>query len=335
MQQSRAWNLGSLNEFRKFFGLKPHETFEDICSEVEVADQLKNLWVFQWNHVKHRLTDSRYEHPDWVEMYPGMVSESPKVPMVPGAGITPTFTISRAILSDAVTLVRGDRFYTIDYNPKNLTNWGYSEVQYDLGVQQGVVFYKLCIRAFPNHFKSDSIYAHFPMTIPDENRKIMRDLGREDDYSWEKPQRIPSRVDLTSYKATKYVLEHAQAFNVDWAEPFTRLMGKQAADFMLGGDTPSHDKQRKLMGESLYRDKWQQQIKDFYEYITLKLLAEKGCKVAGINQVDLTRDVGTYSLVSQSLRVPALHLINPFVEEVHRRCYHISKPLWRLVFTQE
>ena len=30
-----------------------------------------------------------------------------------GAGITPTFTISRAILSDAVTLVRGDRFYTV------------------------------------------------------------------------------------------------------------------------------------------------------------------------------------------------------------------------------
>ena len=83
------------------------------------------------------LTVTRYEHPDFVEMYPGMVSESAKVPMVPGAGITPTFTISRAILSDAVTLVRGDRFYTIDYNPKNLTNWGYSEVQYDLAVQQG------------------------------------------------------------------------------------------------------------------------------------------------------------------------------------------------------
>ena len=102
-------------------GLKPHETFEDICSDPPVADQLKHL----------------YEHPDYVEMYPGMVSESAKVPMVPGVGIAPSFTISRAILSDAVALVRGDRFYTIDYNPKNLTNWGYSEVQYDLGVQQG------------------------------------------------------------------------------------------------------------------------------------------------------------------------------------------------------
>ena len=43
MQQSRAWNLGSLNEFRKFFGLKPHETFEDICDDPAVSDQLRHL----------------------------------------------------------------------------------------------------------------------------------------------------------------------------------------------------------------------------------------------------------------------------------------------------
>ena len=32
MQQARYWNCGSLNEFRKFFGLKPHDTFESINS---------------------------------------------------------------------------------------------------------------------------------------------------------------------------------------------------------------------------------------------------------------------------------------------------------------
>lgn len=53
--------------------------------------------------------------------YPGIVAEEAKVPMVPGVGIAPTFTISRAILSDAVVLVRGDRFYTIDYHARNLT----------------------------------------------------------------------------------------------------------------------------------------------------------------------------------------------------------------------
>jgi len=99
MQQARKWNCGSLNEFRKFFGLIPHKTFEDINSDPHVADQLRHL----------------YEHPDFVEMYPGIVAEEAKVPMVPGVGITPTFTVSRAILSDAVVLVRGDRFYTVSF----------------------------------------------------------------------------------------------------------------------------------------------------------------------------------------------------------------------------
>jgi hypothetical protein len=47
--------------------------------------------------------------------------EEAKKPMVPGVGIAPTFTISHAVLSDAVCLVREDRFYTIDYRAKNPT----------------------------------------------------------------------------------------------------------------------------------------------------------------------------------------------------------------------
>ena len=64
-----------------------------------------------------------------------MVSESAIVPVMPGIGIAPTFTVPRAILSDAVALVRGDRFYRIDYDPKNLTIWVYYKVQCDLAVK--------------------------------------------------------------------------------------------------------------------------------------------------------------------------------------------------------
>ncbi|KAI9799736.1 MAG: hypothetical protein M1833_003855 [Piccolia ochrophora] len=276
MQQARKWNLGTLNEFRKFFGLKAHDTFESINSDPEVAEQLRRL----------------YEHPDYVEMYPGIVTEEAKVPMVPGVGIAPSFTISRAVLSDAVALVRGDRFYTVDYHPKNLTNWGYNEVQYDLNVQQGCVFYKLWFRAFPNHGKSDSIYAHYPMTIPSENRKIMKNLKREQDYSYDRPTRVPPRVNLTSYKAGKYVLDHQKEFNVNFGDGFEVLMGKGGRDFMLAGDSTFNTQQRKLMAKALYKDKWHQQIKEFYEQITVKLLKEKSYKVAGVNQVDITRDVG-------------------------------------------
>lgn len=42
------------------------------------------------------------------------MAEEPKVPM-PGAGMCPGFTISRAILPDAVALTRGDRFVTTEF----------------------------------------------------------------------------------------------------------------------------------------------------------------------------------------------------------------------------
>lgn len=97
IEQGRQWRVGSLNEFRKFFGLKNYETFEEINSNPKVAESLRSL----------------YGHPDYVELYPGIVSEEAKEPMIPGVGIAPTYTISRAVLSDAVALVRGDRHYTV------------------------------------------------------------------------------------------------------------------------------------------------------------------------------------------------------------------------------
>jgi hypothetical protein len=68
--------------------------------------------------------ESLYEHPDNVELYPGVVAEEAKKSIVPGSGLCPGFTTSFAILSDAVALVRGDRFYTVDYSPANLTSFG-------------------------------------------------------------------------------------------------------------------------------------------------------------------------------------------------------------------
>ena len=55
-----------------------------------------------------------YHHIDNLELYVGMQAEETKEPM-PGAGLCPGYTMSRAILADAVALTRGDRFMTIDF----------------------------------------------------------------------------------------------------------------------------------------------------------------------------------------------------------------------------
>lgn len=49
-----------------------------------------------------------------------MQAEEAKKP-TPGAGLCPGYTMSRAILSDAVCLTRGDRFMTIDFSRAYLT----------------------------------------------------------------------------------------------------------------------------------------------------------------------------------------------------------------------
>lgn len=271
IEASRRWHVGSLNEFRKHFGLKAYDTFEEINSDPEIANTLRHL----------------YEHPDFVELYPGIVSEEAKEPMIPGVGIAPTYTISRAVLSDAVALVRGDRHYTVDYNPRNLTNWGYNECRYDLNINQGCVFYKLATRAFPNWFKADSIYAHYPMTIPSENRNIMKNLGREQDYSYDRPAFIPPRVNLFSHQNTKLVLESQKDFKASWSRGMLELFGKGEWDA----------KQRQVMGQAFNTEEFPKLVKQFYQEITLRLIQGSGAKLAGINQVDITRDVGNVAHV--------------------------------------
>jgi len=97
MEQARLWNVATLNEFRKFFQLEPHKEFTDITRDADVAKALQAL----------------YKHPDYVELYPGIVAEDAKMPLEPGSGLCPGYTVSRAILADAVALTRGDRFYTV------------------------------------------------------------------------------------------------------------------------------------------------------------------------------------------------------------------------------
>jgi linoleate 8R-lipoxygenase/9,12-octadecadienoate 8-hydroperoxide 8R-isomerase len=68
-------------------------------------------------------------------------------------------------------------------------------------------------------------------------------------------------------------------------------------DFMLSGDRPPNAMSRQMMGKALYRDKWETETKKFYEDITLKLLHRYSYKLAGVNQVDIVRDIANLAQV--------------------------------------
>ncbi|KAK9418435.1 putative Heme peroxidase [Seiridium unicorne] len=277
MKQARAWGVGTLNELRKQFQLEPHRQFTDINPDPEVADQLRHL----------------YGHPDLVEMYPGLIAESAKEPKLPGSGLCPSFTVSRAVLSDAVGLVRGDRFYTIDYHPKKLTNWGFAASNFDLDIDNGCVFYKLFARAFPDHFEANSVYAHYPLTVPKYMQIALADLGKEAMYNYDKPKFRPQPKVIFSYGAAERVLGDNATFKVTWGKAIEFLMGEPAKNFMLAGDGFENEKSRKMMWDAIYVPEWEAEVRKFYEKTTIDLLKEKSYKLAGKSQVDIVRDIST------------------------------------------
>ena len=292
IQQARYWKCATLNEFRKHFDLKPYEKFEDITENREVSEALKHL----------------YDTPDQVELYPGLVVEDAKDPKLPGSGLCPSYTTSRGVLSDAVALVRGDRFYTSDYTPALLTNWGYQEANFDTSIDNGCVFYKLFLRALPNNYDPSSVYVHYPMTIPSEMRTILKDLNKDHLYNFEKPKSTPPPTIVFSHAAAIQVTEDQDTFHVTWGKAMEFLQGPKAKNFMLAGDGPENAKSRKLMEDAMYQggssramptgnEKWLKAVRDFYERKTTELLKQKSYKLAGVNYVDIIRDVGNLAHV--------------------------------------
>ena len=98
IEQARAWGVCTMNEFREFLGLKKFTKFSEWSSDKSVAAAAEQL----------------YGHIDNLELYPGIQAED-TMKLGPGSGICCGYTMTRAILGDAVALVRGDRFYTTDY----------------------------------------------------------------------------------------------------------------------------------------------------------------------------------------------------------------------------
>lgn len=292
IKQARAWNLATLNEFRKHFSLKPYTSFSEISGNDDVAEMLRRL----------------YDHPDNVELYPGLVVEDAKIPKEPGSGLCPPFTTSRAVLSDAVALVRGDRFYTTSYHPKALTNWGFTEQSGDVTVDNGCVLYKLFLRALPNSFAPNSVYVHYPFTIPSEMKKILIDLKKAPKYNFERPGAIPPPQMVFSHAAAIQITEDQDAFKVTWGEAIEFLMGPAAKNFMLSGDEAPNKRSRAVMEKAMYmgsssrgipngNEAWLHEVRSYYEDITKKLLRQKTYKIDKFNQVDMIRDVGNLAHV--------------------------------------
>ncbi|KAK2043180.1 linoleate diol synthase [Colletotrichum somersetense] len=324
IMNARKWNVCTLNELREKFGLTPHSTFEDINPDPEVVKKLRYL----------------YGTPGQVELYPGLVSEKAKPPMAPGSGLCGNFTMTRAILSDAVALVRGDRFYTIDYTPKNLTNWGFNQASHDPNVDQSHVFYKLVYRAFPNSFQANSIYAHYPLTVPSENRKILESIDRAYLYSWDVPKTKAGVIPIFSHKAINDILHNQADFKVIWGEAIRHLVGQPGKDysknFCLSGDGRANLQNRTLVRKALISGPYEEEVWKWYTHMTPKLLEKHSFAIRkGIKEVDIVRDVINMTNTRFNAALFCLPIKNedsPWGVYTDQELYMVVATLFQLVF---
>jgi linoleate 10R-lipoxygenase len=193
MKQARSWGTCSLNEFRKFLGLKPYKTFEEWNPDREI----------------HTAAAALYRDIDNLELHVGLQAEQTKEPG-PGAGLCPGYTISRAILADAVCLTRGDRFLTVDFTPFNLTSWGYQDCQYDKKDGSfGGLLTKLLFRTLPEHYQRGSAYAHFPFLDPVYMRENLAKTNPSlvDKYIWTRPRQDSPTLTFDTFVGVKEVLK--------------------------------------------------------------------------------------------------------------------------------
>ncbi|KAI0766618.1 linoleate diol synthase [Trametes elegans] len=277
IEQNRQWGVCSLNDFRKFLGLKTYTSFLEWNRDPAVASAAEKL----------------YGHIDRLELYVGLQAEEPK-PVVDGAGLCPGYTISRAILSDAIALTRGDRFFTADYTPFNMTAWGFADCQRDpAGPGNGSMLGRLLLRALPDHYKSDSTYTWFPLMTPPAMGRIFKQLGSEGVYATVRPAAVGHSQVLGTYADARVVLRDEKSFATGFSDRAGRLL--RGKGFFIASPDPGRAarEQRAMLDALVGGPQGDAAVKKaFYDRARALMLHESYAGVASpVRSVDIVRDV--------------------------------------------
>ncbi|KZT65024.1 linoleate diol synthase [Daedalea quercina L-15889] len=276
IESARQWGCCSLNDFRQFLGLQRYSSFLAWNPDKEVAAAAEKL----------------YGDIERLELYVGLQAEAAK-PVMEGAGLCPSYTISRAILSDAIALTRGDRYFTADYTPFNLTCWGFADCQRDASAPGcGSALGRLFLRTLPEQFSPNSTFTWFPLMTPDAMGKILTNLGGIDQYDLSKPDPTRPTPEVTSYRDVAQAL-HSDRFSIRYADRAAKVISGQG--FFIASDSPSRAarEQRAIVG---VLSGYETQILEFFYDRTKTLMERESYPLVGVKtrSLDIVRDVLKY-----------------------------------------
>ncbi|KAJ7070750.1 linoleate diol synthase [Mycena amicta] len=271
IEQNRLWGVCSLNDFRRYLGLKPYANFTEWNPDPEIANVAEKL----------------YGDIEYLELYVGLQAECPK-PLVEGAGLCPGYTISRAILADAIALTRGDRHFTYDLTPYNLTSWGFADCQRDPhGLGFGSTLGRLFQRTLPNSFTENSTYAFFPLLTPPTMKANLAKLHLLEEYDVVRPK-DERPVQLVQDYATVVDILKSAKFTSPYATRAAKII-KGKGFFIVESEEKRKDVYTKLFGSPDLLNK----AGAFFRDTTRQLIALSSFKLVGGKTcvVDIVRDV--------------------------------------------
>ena len=182
-----------------------------------------------------------YGNIEYLELYVGLQAEDVK-PLVDGAGLCPGteldicesqrslegpagYTISRAILSDAIALTRGDRYFTHDFTPFNLTSWGFADCQRNpKAFGFGSTLGRLFLRTLPNNFTENSVYTFFPLMTPESMKANLGKLDLLNQYDLARPTtKKPTEV-INTHAAVTSILKDKEGFIAPYKSRVDRVL---------------------------------------------------------------------------------------------------------------
>lgn len=167
--------------------------------------------------------------------------------------------------------------------------------------------YKLLMRAFPGWYRPNSVYALFPFSIPEQNRAVLTKRGTVEGYSFEKPSFVGPPSPIFTWQGVVNVLNDQKRFKVpcesapkpifsiirvtdfDQGGPHTLQLTKH--DYMLSGDSQANNQQRNFVSKCMFEPKEAlDEVRNFYEAVTLEFLHKFSKKARSIYQVDAVRE---------------------------------------------
>ncbi|KIM75809.1 hypothetical protein PILCRDRAFT_665455 [Piloderma croceum F 1598] len=261
MKQARDWNVCSLNEFRKFLGLKPFSTFKEWSSSPEIVTAAMDL----------------YGEVDNLELYPGLQAEDG----MPGSGFRMGYTMTYALLVDIVTSVRSAATLTA----KELSEWGSQEctVKSNNGAF-GAALPKIFLRNLPHNYPSDNVYGFFPFTLPTTVKDVL-DPHVSKLYDWDKPR--PRYIkSLETRSAISHVFNNPAVYSTTYGPRFKLLTNGYG--FLLGMDNEKlHDEEQIMILSALLPDRGQLSKYARFFARTAEMILEK----KGNHDIDIIGDV--------------------------------------------